>query len=59
MQNFVEAILSRTRRQVLTSVAESLDSHLLAFAAELSRKTNQCLALSDFEESLRQLQQVE
>jgi hypothetical protein len=59
MQNFVEAILSGNQRQVLTSVSESLDSHLLAFAAEFSRKTNQCLAISDFEEGLRQIQQAE
>jgi predicted dehydrogenase len=59
MQNFVETILSGNQRQVLTSVSESLDSHLLAFAAEFSRKTNQCLAISDFEEGLRQLQHVE
>jgi hypothetical protein len=55
MQNFVETILSGNQRQVLTSVAESLDSHLLAFAAEHSRKTNQCLEISDFEAGVRQL----
>jgi len=59
MQNFVETILSGNQRQVLTSVAESLDSHLLAFVAEHSRKTNQCLEISDFEAGVRQLHQDE
>jgi hypothetical protein len=40
MHDFVQALQS-SQRNVLTSAAESLISHLLAFAAEESRLTGQ------------------
>jgi len=53
MENFVDAILTNRREFILTSVAESLDSHLMAFAAEASRKSGRALGLADFELEIR------
>lgn len=53
MENFVNAILTGLDDFVLTSVSESLDSHLLAFAAEASRRSGQVVNLSDFERDVR------
>jgi len=53
MENFVEAILTGQDGFVLTSVSESLDSHLLAFAAEASRHSGQVVGLPTFEEEVR------
>jgi predicted dehydrogenase len=53
MENFVDAILTGREDFVLTSVADSLDSHLLAFAAEASRCSGQTVRLSDFEQEVR------
>jgi predicted dehydrogenase len=53
MENFVDAILTGRRDLILTSVAESLDSHLMAFAAEASRKNGRALRLADFELQVR------
>jgi len=53
MENFVDAILTGSDDFVLTSVADSQDSHLLAFAAEASRCSGQTVILSDFEKNVR------
>jgi predicted dehydrogenase len=53
MENFVEAILTGRDDFVLTSVADSLDSHLLSFAAETSRRSGQTVSLSEFEQTVR------
>jgi predicted dehydrogenase len=54
MENFVNAILTGRKEFILTSVADSLDSHLLAFAAEASRRTGQTVNMADFEGALRE-----
>jgi hypothetical protein len=54
MDGFVDAIRSKGAAPMLTSVEMSLDSHLLAFAAEQSRKANGTpIELRAFEDSLR------
>ena len=47
MHDFVQALQSGERR-VLTSAADSLVSHLLAFAAEEARLTHQVIETSDY-----------
>ncbi len=53
MDSFVKAVRSGDKRHVLTSVEASLDSHLMAFAAEKSRKEGRVIELADYEEELR------
>jgi hypothetical protein len=53
MENFVDAIMTGRAEFNLTSVAESLDSHLMAFAAEASRLNGQSVVLADFERNVR------
>jgi predicted dehydrogenase len=53
MENFVDAILTGREEFVLTSAAESLDSHLLSFAAEASRHSGRIVNLADFEQEVR------
>ena len=54
MDGFVEAIRSKGAAPMLTSVEMSLDSHLLAFAAEQSRLENGAVVdLRVFEDKLR------
>ena len=54
MDGFVDAIESKGASPMLTSVEMSLDSHLLAFAAEQSRRQNGApIELRDFEETAR------
>jgi len=55
MDDFVTALRTGRKDLVLTSVADSLDSHLMAFAAEESRKTGQVIDLADFEKAQRNL----
>ena len=54
MENFVDAIMTGRAEFNLTSVAESLDSHLMAFAAEASRINGQSVVLADFERNVRE-----
>ena len=54
MENFVDAIMTGRAEFNLTSVAESLDSHLMAFAAEASRLNGQSVVLADFERNVRE-----
>jgi NADH:ubiquinone oxidoreductase subunit K len=54
MEGFVEAIRSKGAVPMLTSVEMSLDSHLLAFAAEQSRLENgRVIELQAFEKEIR------
>ena len=53
MDAFVDAIVTGDKRHVLTPVDMSLEGHLLAFAAEESRKTGQVVQLVDYEHRLR------
>lgn len=54
MDGFVDAIRSKGAIPMLTSVEMSLDSHLLAFAAEHSRRNNGApVDLREFENSIR------
>lgn len=54
MDGFVDAIRSNGAIPMLTSVEMSLDSHLLAFAAEKSRQENGApINLRDFEKEIR------
>jgi len=52
MENFADAILTGQTGLVLPSVADSLDSHLLAFAAGESRRNHQAVDLADFEKKI-------
>ncbi len=56
MEHFVDAIVTGRDDFVLTSVADSLDSHLLSFAAETSRRGAQTINLADFEQGVRSSQ---
>ncbi|MCG3148630.1 MAG: Inositol 2-dehydrogenase/D-chiro-inositol 3-dehydrogenase [Verrucomicrobiae bacterium] len=53
MDDFIAAVQTGHHEQVLTSVADSLDSHLMAFAAEESRQTGRVIQLADFEDNCR------
>ena len=54
MDGFVDAIQSNGNIPMLTSVEMSLDSHLLAFAAEQSRRDDgKVIELKTFEETIR------
>jgi predicted dehydrogenase len=53
MDSFVDAITSNDKSQILTPVQMSLDSHLMAYAAEESRKTGKVVDINDFERSKR------
>ena len=52
MEDFIESIQKRNAHP-LTSVSKSFDSHLLGFAAEHSRKTNQTIDLEKYEKEIR------
>jgi predicted dehydrogenase len=53
MDAFVDAIVTGDRRFVLTPVEMSLEGHLLAFAAEESRRTGQVVQLAAYEQQQR------
>jgi predicted dehydrogenase len=53
MDRFVDAIRTGDRKGLLTTAAESLDSHLLAFAAEASRRSGQVETLENFAQGIR------
>jgi predicted dehydrogenase len=48
MHRFVEACLTRDQSLVLTDLEDSLKSHLIVFAAEHARRTNQVVDIEDF-----------
>ena len=58
MDRFVDAILTGNTDHLLTTAAESLDSHLLAFAAEASRASGRVEVLEDFEREIRKKLQL-
>jgi predicted dehydrogenase len=51
MDDFVNCYRANRQDLVLTSVRDSLDSHLMAFAAEESRKSHQVVEMGQFEAS--------
>lgn len=53
MQNFVQAVATGRKEFILTSVSDSLESHLLAFAAETSRQSRQTVEMFEYERNLR------
>ena len=53
MDNFVDAIVSNDKSILLTPIKNSLEGHLLVFAAEESRKTDKIIKLREFENSIR------
>jgi predicted dehydrogenase len=53
MDNFVDAIVSNDKSILLTPIKDSLEGHLLVFAAEESRSTDRVINLREFEESKR------
>lgn len=53
MDNFIDAIETRDKSILLTPIKDSLQGHLLVFAAEESRATGQVVDLEDFEDNLR------
>lgn len=53
MDSFTDAVASGRREDVLTAVAQSLDSHLLSWACEASRTSNTTITMSDFEDRIR------
>lgn len=54
MESFVDAILTGCKSSVLASVEESRAGHLMAFAAEASRKSGKSIVLADFEKEIRE-----
>lgn len=54
MDNFLDAIVSGDRSRLLTPIRDSLEGHLLVFAAEEARRTNTVVDLRAFEARLRQ-----
>ena len=55
MDNFVDAIVSNDKSILLTPIKDSLEGHLLVFAAEESRKTDKIIKLREFENSVRKM----
>ena len=53
MENFCDAIVSDDHSILLTPIKDSLEGHLLVFAAEESRKTSTVVELRKFEEEIR------
>lgn len=53
MDSFVDAIATGDKQNLLTPVEMSLDSHLMAFAAEASRRSGRVIDLREFEENCR------
>jgi predicted dehydrogenase len=54
MDNFVDAIVSGDKSILLTPIKDSLEGHLLVFAAEESRKNEKIIRLREFENSIRE-----
>ena len=54
MDNFVDAIVSGDKSILLTPIKDSLEGHLLVFAAEESRKNENIIKLREFENSIRE-----
>jgi len=48
MKNFVEALASGKQRNILSGPIESLESHLMVFAAEDARKRGTVEQLADY-----------
>jgi predicted dehydrogenase len=53
MDNYVDAITSGDRSILLTPIKDSLEGHLIVFAAEDSRKTGKIIDIREFEERVR------
>lgn len=53
MDNFIDAIESGDKSILLTPIQQSLEGHLLVFAAEESRKTSRVIDLPEYERDLR------
>ena len=51
LKNFVKAILNNDQSFNYTSARDSLDSHLLAFAAEESRINKKVINLNEYKKS--------
>jgi len=54
MDNFTEAIQSGDHSRLLTPIQDSLEGHLLVFAAELSRRDGVMIDTREYEDRLRQ-----
>ena len=54
MNNFVDAINTGDKSILLTPIQNSLEGHLLVFAAEESRKSEKVIKLREFENSIRE-----
>jgi hypothetical protein len=53
MDNFVDAIVSGDKSSLLTPIKDSLQGHLMVFAAEESRKNGKVLNLDEYEQEVR------
>ena len=53
MDNFVDAIVTNDKSILLTPIKDSLEGHLIVFAAEESRKTDKIIKVREFENSIR------
>jgi hypothetical protein len=53
MDNFIDAIESGNRSILLTPIKDSLEGHLMVFAAEESRKTGKVVDMRKYESLLR------
>ena len=54
---FIESIRLNSTREPLTNARESLESHLMAFAADRSRLSNQVIEMKSFREETEKLSQ--
>ena len=48
MKSFIDSILNKSKSDKLTSASVSLESHVLAFAAEESRLNNSVIELQQY-----------
>ncbi|HCE43241.1 MAG TPA: hypothetical protein DET40_06815 [Lentisphaeria bacterium] len=53
MDNFIDAIVTRDKSILLTPIQNSLEGHLLVFAAEESRKNGKVVGIREFEKQTR------
>jgi predicted dehydrogenase len=54
MDNYIDAIVSDDRSILLTPIKDSLEGHLLVFAAEEARAQDKVIKLREFENSIRE-----
>ena len=53
MENFCDAIVTGDRSSLLTPLKDSLEGHLLVFAAEEARRTSSVIDIRKYEDKIR------